>query len=71
MKVHSKGLIGEDCHFVYVNTNGDLLTAGFCGTIAAENGFGVVPMFIVYFSAHEVRFTTDDPDTNYECLGEI
>lgn len=64
-------MIGEWCQFVYIDSQGDLLTACCVGQSAHHSGFGTTPDYVIFRAENEMEYTTTDPDLNYECLGEL
>lgn len=71
MKVHSNGGYGEDAQFVYVDKEGNLLTACNIGYTPIGNGINEVPEFCIYTSEFDMEITIEDPDIKFECLGEL
>jgi hypothetical protein len=71
LKVHSNGAYGTDSEFVYVDAEGNLLTACTIGFGSDPTGLLSVPEYIINKSEFEMEYTTVDPDSIYECLGEL
>ena len=72
MKVHSNGGYGEYCQFVYMDEDGGLLTACTIDFVPDSRGFEHhVPLYLIFFANGDMSTSYDDPDTLYECLGEL
>ena len=72
MKVHSKGMgYGSDCEFVYVDDEGNFIVASCIDFIPCPVRFTNIPYFLIHRSEDDAEFTDIDPDTKYECLGEL
>lgn len=72
MKVHSDGGYGENCEFVYIDEDDNLLTACVIDFIPDSCGLSRnVPLYLINRSENEMLTTETDPDSSFECLGEL
>ena len=72
MKVHSSGIgYGSECEFVYVDDEGNLIVACCIDFISCPISMRQIPYFLVSRSEDDAEFTEIDPDSLYDCLGEL